>query len=141
MNFRIEFLYPVLGLVVWTLIVWLWMYATRLPAIEKAKIDPDNARHPGSLDTLPTTVRSIADNYNHLHEQPTIFYALMFFAALTGGGDHFAGTVAWVYVGLRVAHSLVQILSSKVLLRFLTFAAASACLFVLAGKELLRVVS
>ena len=141
MNFRPEFLHPVLALVVWTLVVWLWMYATRLPAMQKAQVDPDKARHPGSLDHLPSSVRAIADNYNHLHEQPTVFYALMFFAALTGGGDHIAGTVAWIYVGLRIVHSLVQILSGKVLLRFLTFCAASACLFVLAGKEIVRVFS
>src|SRR5258707_15735040 len=67
---------PVLALNVWTLIVWIWMYATRIPAMNAARIDPDTAKHPGSLDALPTRVRAVADNYNHLMEQPTIFYAL-----------------------------------------------------------------
>ncbi|MEL7540791.1 MAG: MAPEG family protein, partial [Pseudomonadota bacterium] len=84
----LAFLTPVLLLVCWTLIMWLWMYATRIPAMTKAKIDPDDARHPGTYaDRLPANVRAVADNYNHLHEQPTIFYALMVFAALTGGAD------------------------------------------------------
>ncbi len=48
------------------------------------------------VDRMPANVRSVADNYNHLHEQPTIFYALMFFAALTGGADHVATYLAWV---------------------------------------------
>ena len=60
---------------------------------------------------MPANVRSVADNYNHLHEQPTIFYALMFFAALTGGGDHVATYLAWAYVGLRVVHSFVGVSS------------------------------
>src|SRR6056297_655175 len=82
------FLTPVLLLVCWTLIMWLWMYATRIPAMNKAQIDPDEARHPGTyVDRMPSNVRAVADNYNHLHEQPTIFYALMLFAGLTGGGD------------------------------------------------------
>ena len=85
MPINVEFLHPVLALIVWTLVMWLWMYATRIPAMQKAQINPDDARHPGTYgDKLPANVRSVADNYNHLHEQPTVFYALMFFAALTG---------------------------------------------------------
>lgn len=134
------FLTPVLLLVCWTFVMWLWMYATRIPAMQKAKIDPDTARHPGTYgDKLPANVRSIADNYNHLHEQPTIFYALMAFAALTGGGDGLMLNLAYGYVGLRVVHSLVQVLSPKVILRFSTFAIASIVLLVMVGKEVIRV--
>ena len=78
---------PVLSLIVLSLLVWVWMYATRIPAMQKAKTDPQTARHPGSLDTLPTSVRQVADNYNHLMEQPTIFYALVFYVFLAGHGD------------------------------------------------------
>ena len=106
MPINVGFLYPVLALVVWTLVMWLWMYVTRIPAMQKAQINPDDARHPGTyVDKMPANVRSVADNYNHLHEQPTIFYALMFFAALTGGADHVATYLAWAYVGLRVVHT------------------------------------
>lgn len=140
MPINVEFLYPVLALIVWTLVMWLWMYTTRIPAMQKAQINPDDARHPGTyVDRMPANVRAVADNYNHLHEQPTIFYALMFFTVLTGGGDHTATIIAWVYVGLRVLHSFVQILSPKVLQRFIVFVLASITLFVLAGKEVLRI--
>ncbi|NQY14486.1 MAG: MAPEG family protein [Henriciella sp.] len=136
----LAFLTPVLLLVVWTLIVWLWMYATRIPAMTKAQIDPDDARHPGTYaDKLPPNVRAVADNYNHLHEQPTIFYALMVFAALTGGADSLMTNLAFGYVGVRVLHSLVQILSPKVMFRFLVFSLGTIVLFVMAGKEVIRV--
>ena len=134
------FLTPVLLLVCWTLIMWLWMYVTRIPAMQKAGVDPDSARHPGTYgDKLPASVRSVADNYNHLHEQPTIFYALMIFAGLTGGGDTMMMYLAYGYVGIRVLHSLIQVLSPKVALRFLVFALGSILLFVMAGKEVIRV--
>lgn len=134
------FLTPVLLLVCWTLIMWLWMYATRIPAMQKAGIDPDSARHPGTYGSeLPASVRSVADNYNHLHEQPTIFYALMGFAALTGGGDSLMTYLAYGYVGVRVLHSFVQVMSPKVALRFLVFSISSIVLFVMAGKEVIRV--
>ncbi|MBA3068215.1 MAG: MAPEG family protein [Hyphomonas sp.] len=140
MTIDTEFLKPVLALVLWTCVMWIWMYALRLPAFSKAGINPDDARHPGSYgDKLPAHVRSAADNYNHLHEQPTIFYALMFFMALTGGADSLASMVAWAYVGLRVLHSFVQVVIGKVVLRFLVFTAGTFCLFFLAGREALRV--
>ena len=69
-----EFLSPVLALVAWTLVMWVWMYATRIPAMNAAGIDPQEAAYPGTwAHRLKSGVRSVADNYNHLHEQPTIF--------------------------------------------------------------------
>lgn len=134
------FLTPVLLLVCWTLIVWLWMYATRIPAMQKAKIDPDTARHPGTYaDKLPANVRAVADNYNHLHEQPTLFYALMLFAGLTGGDSALMLNLGYAYLGIRVLHSFVQALSPKVALRFLVFSLGSIVLFVMAGLEVFRV--
>lgn len=126
---------PVLALVVWTLIVWIWMYALRIPAMQKAKIDPQDAIHPGSLNTLPTEARAVADNYNHLHEQPTIFYALAVYSFLVGVGDPLNIWLAWAYVALRIAHSLAQIVIRKVRLRFFIFAAGSIALMIIAARN------
>ncbi len=135
------FLTPVLILICWTLVMWIWMYATRIPAMQKANIDPDEARHPGSAlkDQIPSNVRAVADNYNHLHEQPTIFYALMFFAAVTGGGSALMLKLAFGYVGLRILHSLVQVLSPKVMIRFIVFSISTIVLIVMAVIEAMRV--
>jgi hypothetical protein len=135
-----EFLTPVLALVAWTLVMWVWMYATRIPAMQKAGIDPQDAAHVRAVaDRIPSSAQRVADNYNHLHEAPTIFYALMFFAALTGGADSAALTLAWTYVALRVVHSFVQSTFNKVMVRFLVFAASTSVLMVFAGREVLRV--
>ncbi|MEO0574269.1 MAG: MAPEG family protein [Pseudomonadota bacterium] len=133
------FLTPVLALIVWTAVMWFWLYATRIPAMQAARIHPDKARHPsGEWKTkLPPRVLSVADNYNHLHEQPTVFYALMFYIVLTTGGDRLSLIIASVYVGLRVVHSLVQIFSSNVVMRFSMFALCSLTLFALLGKTLI----
>lgn len=137
---NLDFLTPVLVLVLWTLIMWIWMYATRIPAMTKANIDPNEARHPGTYgDRLPSNVRAVADNYNHLHEQPTVFYALMGFAVLTGGGGILLFYLACAYVGLRILHSLVQVLSPNVTLRFLVFSLSSLVLIAMGVIEALRV--
>lgn len=126
---------PVLALVVWTLIIWVWMYATRIPAMQKAGIDPQVGAHPGSLDVLPPAARQVADNYNHLMEQPTIFYALAFYIVLAGHTDALAVDLAWGYVGLRVVHSLVQNTVNRVMLRFLVFALSTLDLMAMAARE------
>jgi hypothetical protein len=135
-----EFLTPVLALVCWTLVMWVWMYATRIPAMKQAGIDPQEAAYPGTWShRLRPGVRSVADNYNHLHEQPTIFYALMFFAAMTGGADSTALKLAWGYVILRVLHSLVQATINRVIVRFSIFAIATLILVAFAVREVLRI--
>ncbi len=135
-----EFLMPVLTLVAWTLVMWVWMYATRIPAMKAAGIDPQDAAYPGTwAHRLRPGVRSVADNYNHLHEQPTIFYAVMFFAILTGGGDVLTLRLAWAYVLLRVVHSLVQATINRVIVRFSIFALATLALAMITARELARV--
>ncbi|PQA88514.1 MAPEG family protein [Hyphococcus luteus] len=132
---------PVLALIVWTLIVWIWMYATRIPAMQKAKIDPQDAIHPGSLSTLPSEARVVADNYNHLHEQPTLFYALAIYSFLVGVGDPLNVWLAWGYVAARVAHSLAQIVIKKVPLRFFIFAAGSVILMIIAARNVIALLA
>ena len=137
-----NFLTPVLALIVWSLIIWCVMYARRIPAMSKAKIDVNDANHPNGAwkDKLPAKVEFAAHNYNHLMEQPTIFYALMFYMSLTGAatGDSLALTLAWSYVALRVVHSLVQISANKVMLRFGLFSLSTIILIVLAVKAVLH---
>lgn len=122
-------LQPVVALVAWSLLIWAWMYATRLPAISKAgmKMDPQ-APVGQQMSQLPAPVRWKADNYNHLMEQPTIFYAVVLTLALLGENGTLNVALAWSYVGLRVVHSLIQTLGNKIELRFVIFALSSFAL-------------
>jgi len=80
---------------------------------------------------LPDNVNWKADNYNHLHEQPTVFYAIAITLALLGLGDGLNALLGWIYIGLRVAHSLVQVTANKVMVRFVLFALSSMVLIAL----------
>ena len=134
-----DMLLPVFALISWTLVMFLWMYATRIPAMQKAGIDPQKAKHPGTYaDAIPSSVRQVADNYNHLHESPTIFYALAFYLVLSGGADSVAVYLAWGYVALRVIHSLLQATVNLVLLRFMLFSVSVILMIVMAVREGLR---
>lgn len=121
-NVSVEILAPVIALISWSMVMWAWMYATRIPAIRAAKIQLDpNAPSGEQMSALPAKVRWKADNYNHLMEQPTLFYALVISIALVGEGSGINLYLAWTYVALRILHSLVQSLSNKIEVRFLLF--------------------
>lgn len=129
---------PVIALVLWTLVVWLWMYATRIPAMQKAKIDPQDAARTRVLD-LPPEIMWVSDNYNHLMEQPTIFYATTLAAQLAGQADGLNVGLAWAYVILRVVHSLIQCTVNVVVARFAVFSLSTLVLAALAIRVALAV--
>jgi hypothetical protein len=127
-----QLLGPVIALVAWSMVMWLWMYATRLPALYAAnmKLDP-YAPSGEQMSLLPPRVRWKADNYNHLMEQPTIFYAIVVALVLLGISSQASLVLAWSYVALRVIHSLVQALVNKIEVRFLVFVLSNIPLFFL----------
>jgi hypothetical protein len=122
---------PVAVLLAWTFVIFFWMYATRIPAMMKAGIDLKAMRGGtgASLDQkLPPEVQWKAHNYNHLLEQPTLFYAASLLLITTGGESRLAVQLAWGYVALRIAHSLLQATVNITRFRFVLFFLASLCL-------------
>jgi hypothetical protein len=131
-------LQPVVALAAWTMIIWIWLYATRLPAMGRAGLDGKTmvgSTGPGLRADLvakgEVKASWVTDNYNHLHEAPTVFYAVAIVLAIIGQGDNLNATIAWVYVGLRIAHSMIQILGNRVILRFVVFALSTLALMAL----------
>ena len=132
-----DILQPAIALMIWTMIMWAWMYATRIPAMQKAKIDGlglVGTTGASLRSELPEKVSWKADNYNHLHEAPTLFYAVAIILAFLGAGDGMNAFLAWIYTGLRVAHSLVQATANRVIVRFVLFALSSVVLIALIVK-------
>lgn len=126
-------LQPILALILWTFVMFIWMYGTRIPAMQSAKINPDDYKHPGSSGgVLPSKVRAVADNYNHLHEAPLMFYALAALIQMGGFADGLFIKLGWTYVVLRVIHSLIQATAGKVMQRFSVFVLSQIVLIILA---------
>jgi hypothetical protein len=127
-------LQPVVILLGWSMVMWIWMYATRLPAMQKADIDVPNlvGSTGGDLDRiLDPKVQWKAHNYNHLMEQPTLFYAAAIILYISGYGDGINNMIAWGYVITRILHSLIQALVNRVTVRFGMFVLSSLCLIAL----------
>ncbi len=136
-------LQPVVALAIWTMVMWAWMYATRIPAMQKTpELDPAKliGGTGGALDgVLPDQTQWKAHNYNHLHEAPTVFYAVALVLAVIGAGDGQNALIAWIYVGLRIIHSLVQATANRVMVRFVLFALSSLVLIWLIVKAAILV--
>ena len=133
-EFSSEILKPVVVLIAWTLVMLLWATATRLPALKAAGIELGKlvGTKTGDADkVLPARAQWKAHNYNHLMEQPTLFYAVCGVIALTGTGDGANAYIAWAYVALRIAHSVWQATVNRVSVRFALFLASTLALVAL----------
>jgi hypothetical protein len=119
---------PIVALAAWSLIMLIWLYATRIPAMQRSGIKPGQIKPGADLPKLPAWASNVADNYNHLMEQPTIFYATSFALQLLNQTDQNTVTLAWAYVGLRAVHSLVQATVNIILVRFSIFVISSVVL-------------
>jgi hypothetical protein len=133
-------LQPLFVMALLNLVMWLWMYATRIPAMSKAGINAQDASK-DSMQNLPSEVVRVADNYNHLFEQPTLFYAVVLSIALLGHVDSLHVGCAWAFAGLRIAHSLVQATINLIALRFTLFSLSWLALALMIVRESISIFS
>jgi hypothetical protein len=126
---------PAIVLVLWSLVMLGWLAITRLPAMASAGISLTSvvgARGANLEGVVPDKVNWKAHNYTHLMEQPTLFYVTVVILGLVGQGDGLNLQLAWAYVVLRIAHSIVQATWNRVIVRFTLFSAATVALLMLA---------
>ncbi|MBS0254460.1 MAG: MAPEG family protein [Proteobacteria bacterium] len=135
-----QMLAPAAVLVLWSLIVMAWMVVTRMGAFKAMGVDlsksPPGGRGINLDGVAPDKAQWKSHNYNHLMEQPTLFYATAIILALAGAAD-LDVKLAWAYVGLRVLHSLWQSLVNTIPVRFTLFGLSSLALAVLAVRAVM----
>ena len=135
-----QILAPAAVLVLWSIVMLFWMAGTRLPAMKKLGSGVGEAKPGGRGQDLegviPDHVNWKAHNYSHLMEQPTIFYAAVVIVAMMGAGS-LDVLLAWIYVGLRIVHSIWQATVNKVNIRFLLFIGSTVALVILAVRAVM----
>jgi len=122
---------PIVALVAWSLIMYIWMYVARFAGMKGAGISLKGRRgtRGAALEgVIPDEANWKAHNYAHLMEQPTIFYAIVIALILMGFDHPINVYLAWAYVGLRIVHSLIQATVNIVAYRFIVFTLSSLCL-------------
>jgi hypothetical protein len=119
---------PVVALVAWSIVMLVWMGVKRRPFVANRGGIPDGARGADLEAEYPGAAHWPAHNYQHLMEQPTIFYAIVLALVLMGFDEPINVYLAWGYVALRILHSIVQATVNVVRIRFLLFAVSTLCL-------------
>lgn len=124
-------LQPVAVMMLLTLAVWLRLYFTRIPAMRELRVHPQKlaTRAQKSNVDLGTSETRASDNFLNLFELPVLFYALCIALYVTGMIDFVHLGLAWIFVILRIAHSIIHLTYNKVLHRFLVYALGGAALF------------
>ncbi|EME42087.1 hypothetical protein DOTSEDRAFT_81082 [Dothistroma septosporum NZE10] len=126
---------PVTVLAGWTFAMQAWMHVTRINAIGTYNVSIEPGKINQELEQkVPNNIQAIAHNYNHLHEQPTVFYAVALALAMAGDTHQYTLSAAWTYVGIRIFHSLYQVFVNKVLTRFQIFLSSSVVVAGLTGR-------
>src|SRR6185312_11987274 len=124
-------LQPVLVLVAWSIVMLVWLYVRRLPMLFNYALSRPSLADGEATRSLSAEVQLPADNYNNLMEQPTLFYALALGVYLSGQSNYDVEYLAWLYVALRITHSLIQATVNIVIVRFGLFMASSGVLALL----------
>ncbi|RTE86597.1 MULTISPECIES: MAPEG family protein [Gammaproteobacteria] len=118
-------LLPALAMGLFTFLVAIRLMLARVKDMKALKVHPQKGQDTKHLKSLLSEKTGwIADNYNHLFEQPVIFYVACFSLAILDAVHITTLSLAWAYVTLRVLHSWVQTTTNVVLLRFNLFLAS-----------------
>lgn len=125
-------LLPLLAMVALTLMVWVRLYAVRIPEMKRNRIDPQ--RLAGSADKGLLKDTRASDNFINLFEVPVLFYVLVLATLAAGVNDGVLLALAWAFVGLRALHSAIQCTYNRVMHRFSAYALATVSLFLYLGR-------
>lgn len=120
-------LWPAVAMAGLTFLVWVRLYQLRLGEMSRKRI------HAQAMANAADSVRLLADtrasdNFRNLFELPVLFYAGVLLAANLGVADAVSLALAWAFVGLRAAHSLVHCTFNHVMTRFVAYALATLVL-------------
>ena len=128
---------PMLAMLAWSGLIVAILLMTRIPAVVRQWGNLQFAKHSDELrPKMPEKFRYVTDNYNHIFEQPTLFYAVLIYIQLADTTSWTNVSLAWAYVCLRVIHSAIQLTSNNVSWRAASFATSSLILIGMISMEI-----
>ena len=131
---------PFFVMLLLTLVVWIYMYARRIPFIKRSALRPEQLTPLELARISPPAVANPSDNLKNLFEIPTIFYALVLYLYLMRDVDATYLVAAWIFVIFRILHTLVHCTLNIVLLRFGLYVVSTAALWLILIRAALRFV-
>jgi hypothetical protein len=130
---------PFVGTMLLTLVVWLYMYARRIPFVLSRKLSPQQMTRPELERLSPPQVANPSDNLKNLFELPTIFYAVVLYLYATMQVDAYYVAAAWIFFAFRILHSVVHCSFNFVPLRFWLYVTSALALWFMVLRVAWRV--
>jgi hypothetical protein len=126
---------PFFATIALTFAVWIYLYARRIPFINRSGLTPGELAIPGRLAEIsPPEVSNPSDNFKNLFEVPVLFYALALYLFATGHVDATYVAAAWIFVAFRALHSAVHCTFNLVMLRFSLYAISTLAVWFIAAR-------
>src|SRR5262245_30614063 len=120
---------PFVATMLLTLVVWVYMYARRLPFLFSTGLHKQQITPLDLATRSPPAVANPSDNLKNLFELPTVFYAVVLFLYVTREVDAAYVAAAWGFFAFRVLHSLVHCTFNLIPLRFALYVLSAAALW------------
>jgi hypothetical protein len=121
-------LWPIFAQVLLTAIVWVRMFTARVAEMRARRIKPQEvATSRAVAEKLQNT--QAADNFRNLFEVPVLFFAVCAMLVSLDAVTLPQLVLAWGFVGLRCAHSFIQLSYNRVMHRFQVYLASTVCVF------------
>lgn len=131
---------PFLGMMVLTLVVWLWMFVHRVSYFKANKIDPQSVSDSSiPFPNAPPRVVNSSNNFKNLFELPVLFYAICLYLYVNGTVDQLYLICAYSFLVFRALHSAIHCTSNIVMARFVAYALASLALWTMIVRAALGV--
>jgi hypothetical protein len=141
MSLNPALIFPVFALAGWTALVLLLLAISRFLAAGQGKVVKEDFTLTESRN-VPEWVIRVNRNYMNLLELPVLFYVICLLLTMFGQHTPAMAALAWIYVALRILHSLVHLTYNHVIHRFFVFLCSNLVLlsiWLLAGMKLLLV--
>lgn len=136
--FSNELALPMLSMMVLTLLVWLFMFVQRVGYANANKLDIESMKSPQDVMALiPPESSSASNNFKNLFEIPVLFYVICLYLMVSGQVDQVHVYCAWIFVGLRLAHSLIHCSYNRVAHRFGVYILSAIALWVMVVRAFL----
>jgi hypothetical protein len=130
---------PFFSMMLLTMVVWVYMYARRIPFIRASGLRDDQLTPLELARVSPAAVANPSDNLKNLFETPTIFYALVLYLHVTQSVDAVYLVAAWVFVAFRALHSVVHCTFNLIRLRFTLYAISTLAVWFMAIRAAVQV--
>jgi len=121
-------LWPMLAQVLLTFVVWVRMYRVRVAEMRARRIRPQEVATSSAIASKLQNTQA-ADNFRNLFEVPVLFFAVCAMLASLDAITPPQLALAWLFVGLRCAHSFIQLTYNRVMHRFAVYVASTVCVF------------